>query len=160
MIASIALLASTTPNALARLEIATPSEAAAAVGICLKAARPGAVDTSQLIAAGWREQSGDKTSGQVFTHPDNAAVLYTMGAPLSGVCWARVRLADSASIDFAGDEIDRMLGLKGQRRAGHLGKFYWRLGNRIVASNGFDDGPGSPPYVIQIGIGEMPKEFR
>ena len=131
-----------------------------AVASCMKAARPGEVDESRLIVDGWREQSEDWTNGHVFSHQKNAAIVFRMDAPLSDVCWVRVRLADAASIEAAGEEIDDLLGTRGERRPGELGKIFWRKGSQIVAFGRFDDGPGSPPYVIQIGIGAMPKEFR
>ena len=126
----------------------------------MEAARPGDVDELRLIADGWHEQSEYGAKVHLLTHEKNAAVLVTMDGPLSDVCWVRVRLADAASIEAAGEEIDDLLGMRGERRPGDLGKIFWRKGSQIVAFGRFDDGPGSPPYVIQIGIGAMPKEFR
>ena len=159
-IALLALLASATADAFPPLGIAEPSEAVSAVDSCLKAAAPGKIDETRLAAEGWQEQPGVWPNAHIFTRQGNGAVVITMDAPLAGTCYVRVRLANDASIEAVGEAIDRQFGVIGKRRTGEAGKFFWRKDNAFVGSEGFDDGPGYPPHVIQIAVGELPKEIR
>ena len=147
----------------APLSVAEPSQVANAVESCRKATSPGAVDSGRLSADGWQVAASASPTISAYRHDTSKAVIMTLAAPLNGSCLVRARLRDAAQVEAAASLIDQLVGKTGQGKPTDAAYRFWRKGREVVGMERFDDGPGSPPHVIQIAVGKLPpapKESR
>ena len=143
-----------------QLSVATPAEVADAVSSCRSAVgRSMKADQAQLLAGGWQVAERPNKSTTVFRHPRSAAVILTLAPPL-GSCFVRARLQDDASIGAASQAIEQRVGTPARLKERDPVYRLWRTSGQLIGLEAFDDGPGSQRHVIQLVIGELPKEYR
>ncbi len=143
------------------LDVAEPLEVAAAVDSCRSAlAGMSNVDEAKLASGGWKNAERQNESIKVFRNSQSKAVILTAGPPLAGSCLVRARLEDAASIGTASQVLEQRLGAPARRKERNPVYRLWRKDRQLIGLEAFDDGPGGQRHVIQLVVGELPKELQ